>query len=85
MSASSLNSWCLNCAVCGAWNVSGGQPASLTTGVVEPAGDGAVDDVVTDLDPEAPDQARVEDDVQLHGRGVLRAQCVGQPLLVARR
>ena len=59
-----------------------GRSARETTpGVVEPAGDGAVDDVVADLDPEAADEARVEDDVQLHRRGVLLAQRLGQPLL----
>ena len=58
---------CLSVRVVGAAG-SAGEPAA---GVVEPAGDGAVDDVVTDLDAHAADQLGVDDDVEVDGRVVL--------------
>ena len=42
---------------------SAGEPAA---GVVEPAGDGAVDDVVADLDAHAAEDVGVDDDVEVH-------------------
>ena len=74
--------WVESCVfVVGLW-CSAGEPAA---GVVEPADDGAVDDVVADLDPEAADQRRVDDHVQLDVLAVLLAERGGQPLLLVLR
>src|SRR4029079_10322011 len=54
------------------------------SGVVEPAGDGAVDDLVADLDADAAEDVRVDDDVEVDGRVVLAAEELGQALLVGR-
>src|SRR3954452_7303848 len=52
------------------------------SGVVEPAGDGAVDDLVPELDADATDDVRVDHDVEVHGDGVLVAEDLGQAHLV---
>ena len=46
----------------------------LASGVVEAAGDGAVDDVVADLDADAADDVGVDDDVEVHRAAVLRGR-----------
>src|SRR5215212_3560708 len=75
---SSLLSWLSGlCEVLG--RRSSGEPPP---GVVEPARDGAVDDVVADLDAYAAEDVGVDDDVEMHGGGVLLAEGLGQPPLV---
>ena len=66
----------------GRWSGSAGEPAS---GVVEPAGDGAVDDLVADLDAEAAEDLGVDDDVEVDRRVVLAAQRLGEPVARRRR
>src|SRR5699024_3966946 len=55
---------------------SAGQVAS---GLVEAACDGAVDDLVTDLDVDAAHDRLVDDDLQQHGRAVGALQGGGEP------
>src|SRR3954447_1798741 len=64
------------------WSRSAGQ---TTSGVVEPAGDGAVDDLVADLDAEAAEDLRVDDEVEVHRGVVLAAQQLREPALVGGR
>src|SRR6478672_8116280 len=61
------------------WSGSTGEPAP---GVVEAAGDRPVDDVVTDLDPDAADDRGVDDDVEVDLSTVRPRQRGGQPLAV---
>ena len=66
----------VSCRVCGA---SAGEPAA---GVVEPADDGAVDDVVADLDPQAADQLGSTTTCSWTALSYCVAERRGQPLLL---
>src|SRR6478609_204490 len=81
--SASLLSWALPlvwlvCVFCvrGAGAAPRGSAGQLASGVVEAGGHGAVDDVVTDLDPQAAEQRGLDLDVQVHGPAVLGAERV---------
>ena len=65
-----------------------GSAGEVPAGSLELAEHGAVDDLVADLDPDAPDDLLVDDDLELDGPAVDALQGTGQALplqLVERR